>query len=241
MRLLKLVTFFFLCLTSTFSSAKIRPFEAEYQANFKGIPLAKGYRQLLDLGNNTYQIRSTATLLAGGLKYEDTSRFTYAHDNVKSLGFVHKQESIFSSLKAVGYPDRNGGLVVQIDGQQHHFKAPENVEQLMDAAGFSVQLQNDLKKGLTDLHYYYNIIDEVDNYRFQVIAKESITTRLGTFNTLKVEQKKGDNRSTWLWLAPELDYHLIKAEIVRNGSAWASLEATRLDIKTEPQLAQNTP
>ncbi|WP_427983491.1 DUF3108 domain-containing protein [Agarivorans sp.] len=240
MRLLKIVTIF--CLGfSALSYAKVLPFEAEYKADFKGVPLAKGYRQLLDLGNDIYQIRSTATALAGGLKYDDTSRFTYYQDNVKSLGFVHKQESLFSSLSAVGHPDRQGGLVVQVDGQHHHFEAPENVHQLLDAAGFSVQLQNDLKKGLTDLHYYYNMLDEVDNYRFHVIAEEAITTSLGTFDALKVEQKKGENRRTWLWLAPELDYQLIKAEIVRNGSTWASLEATRIDITAEHKLAQSSP
>jgi len=240
MRLLKFVTVCWLCF-STSGYSQILPFEAEYQADFKGIPLAKGYRQLLDLGNNIYQIRSTATALAGGLKYDDTSRFTYYQGNVKSLGFVHKQEGLFSSLQAIGHPDRNGGLIVQVDGTHHHFEAPENVHQLLDAAGFSVQLQNDLKKGLTDLHYYYNVIDEVDNYRFHVIAEEAITTGLGTFDTLKIEQKKGNNRSTWLWLAPELDYQLIKAEIVRNGSTWASLEATRIDIKADSQLAQTAP
>ena len=44
-----------------------------------------------------------------------------------------------------------------------------------------------------------------------------------------------------LWLAPELDYQLIKAEIVRNGSTWASLEATRIDITAEHKLAQSSP
>lgn len=238
--LVKLVTLLSL-LASPLTIAKILPFKAEYQADFKGIPLAKGQRQLLDLGSNTFQIRSTASALAGGFKYDDTSRFTYYQGNVQSLGFVHKQQSLFSSLKAVGFPDRNGGLVVQIDGKQHHFEAPENVHQLLDAAGFSVQLQNDLKKGLTDLHYHYNVIDEVDSYRFQVIGEEVITTRLGSFKTIKVEQKKSDNRQTWLWLAPDLDYHLLKAEIIRNGSTWASLETTHLDIQKQQILAHKTP
>ncbi|MDO6687193.1 MULTISPECIES: DUF3108 domain-containing protein [unclassified Agarivorans] len=228
-------------LISTASLAEVLPFEAEYSANFKGIPIAKGYRQLIDLGNDTYQIKSIGTALAGGLKYDDTSRFTYHEQDVQTLGFVLKQSGLFSTTQVTGHPDRKGGLIVDVDGERHHFEAPEDVHQLMDAAGFSVQLQNDLKKGLTDLDYHYNVIDEVDNYRFTVVAEETVTTNLGTFEALKVEQKKREGRSTWLWLAPELDYHLVKAEIIRNGKSWATLEATRLDIQglDDQQIVKN--
>ncbi len=227
-------------LVATTSIAEVLPFEAEYRADFKGIPIAKGYRQLIDLGNDTFQIKSIGTALAGGLKYDDTSRFTYHQQDVKTLGFVLKQSNLFSTTRVTGHPDRKGGLIVDVDGERHHFEAPDNVHQLMDAAGFSVQLQNDLKKGLKDLDYHYNVIDEVDNYRFTVVAEETVETILGTFEALKVEQKKREGRSTWLWLAPELDYHLVKAEIIRNGKSWATLEATRIDIvePEKPMLAK---
>ncbi|WP_220720793.1 DUF3108 domain-containing protein [Agarivorans litoreus] len=230
-------------LVATTSIAEVLPFEAEYRANFKGIPIAKGYRQLIDLGNDTFQIKSIGTALAGGLKYDDTSRFTYHQKNVKTLGFVHTQSSFFSTTRVTGHPDRKGGLIVDIDGERHHFEAPDNVHQLMDAAGFSVQLQNDLKKGLRELDYHYNVIDEVDNYKFTVVGEETIETMLGSFEALKVEQKKREGRSTWLWLAPELDYHLVKAEIIRNGKSWATLEATRIDIvePDKPMLAKQPP
>ncbi|MGY5452733.1 DUF3108 domain-containing protein [Agarivorans sp. MS3-6] len=223
------------------SLAEVLPFEAEYRADFKGIPIAKGYRQLIDLGNDTFQIKSIGTALAGGLKYDDTSRFTYHEGDVQTKGFVLKQSSLFSTTHATGHPDRKGGLIVEIDGKRHHFEAPEDVHQLMDAAGFSIQLQNDLKNGSTDMDYHYNVIDEVDNYRFTVVGEETVDTILGSFYALKVEQKKREGRSTWLWLAPELDYHLVKAEIIRNGKSWATLEATRIDIKgpVEPAIPAN--
>ncbi|WP_432452278.1 MULTISPECIES: DUF3108 domain-containing protein [unclassified Agarivorans] len=239
MSLLKTVSFASLLLSTT-TVAQILPFEAEYAASFKGIPIATGYRQLIKLNHNVFQIKSRASALGGGFSYDDTSRFSYQQEQVQTLGFVHKQKSLFSHLQAIGHPDRKGGLIVEINGKSHHFEAPEDVKQLMDTAGFSVQLQNDLKNGLTDMNYHYNAIDEIENYRFNVIGKETINTELGEFKTLKLEQKKREGRKTWLWLAPALDYQLVKAEIIRNDKSWATLEATRITIEQSSPPEQQT-
>ena len=156
-----------------------------------------------------------------------------SNEQVYTLGYVHRQRGFMGRLDATGEANQQGGLKVEIDRAEHFFDAPEDVHQLLDAAGFSIQLQLDLKNGEQELVYHYNVLDEVKEYRFEVVGREKISTKLGEFDALKIEQKKRGKPQTWLWMAPELDYHLVRGEMIRKGKRRAVIETTRLDIQVE--------
>lgn len=234
-----------LCLSpllSATSYAQIQPFEARYQAKFKGVPIGSGERRLSLLPGGEYQLENRASALGGSMTYDVTARFEYQQQTIVSLGYHHTQTAPFKKLSARGFPDRKGGLIVVFDNKERmHFPPEEDqTSQLLDAASFSVQLQHDIKRGLTDITYYYNTLDEMDKHRFEVLGNEQVTTQLGNFDTVKVEQRKNDSRVTYLWLAPALDYQVVKAEIVRKGKSWATLETTYLKIADDILLTSKS-
>lgn len=61
--------------------------------------------------------------------------------------------------------------------------------------------------------------DEIKPYRFRITDREPVATRVGRFDTVKVERVNADKREFRLWLAPELDYLPVKVERQKKGSA----------------------
>ncbi|MEJ2379806.1 MAG: DUF3108 domain-containing protein [Gammaproteobacteria bacterium] len=87
---------------------------------------------------------------------------------------------------------------------------------------FSVQLavMRDLADGRTKLDYDIADGGKLKNYRFKILGTEQITTRAGTFNTVKLMRiRENKKRKTYMWAAPKLDYLLIRIQhIETNGS-----------------------
>lgn len=61
--------------------------------------------------------------------------------------------------------------------------------------------------------------DEIKPYRFQITAREQVSTRVGRFDTVKVERLNAGKRDFRLWLAPELDYLPVKVERQKKGDS----------------------
>lgn len=87
---------------------------------------------------------------------------------------------------------------------------------------FSVQLamMRDLADGSTKLDYDIADGGKLKHYRFKILGTEPITTRAGTFKTVKLMRiRENKKRKTYMWAAPKLDYLLIRIQhIETNGS-----------------------
>jgi hypothetical protein len=207
----------------------VHPFYAEYTGYFKGIPIGSASRQLTVNGDGVYKMTTKATLLAIGVSYDDVSRFIYQDKTILSQGFTHKQRTFLKKRKIVGRPDNKGGLQINDDGKVTHLLANEH-GYMIDAGSFSIALQSDVKNDQTPLSYQYAIGDEVDHHQFERLGEERVRTPLGEFDAIKLIQSTNKKRQTYVWLAPALDYQLVKMEIVRKGKRWANLEVTKLKM-----------
>lgn len=72
--------------------------------------------------------------------------------------------------------------------------------------------------------------DDIRTYTYTRTKTESITTRLGTFDTVVYEStRQGSNRVSRVWHAPALGYVPVRAEQVRKGKVETIMELTALD------------
>ncbi len=79
-------------------------------------------------------------------------------------------------------------------------------------------LMNDLRNGV--MRDSYAIIEKsrLRVYSFENTGEEEITTSQGTINTVKLlRRREGSRNIAHIWLAPELNYLLVRAEYYRKG------------------------
>ena len=71
--------------------------------------------------------------------------------------------------------------------------------------------------------------DEIDEYRFRVIAEEVVSTSLGSLNSVKISRDhgQGSEKKTIIWLAVDWDYLLVKMLRVSGSGA-----ETKLTLKS---------
>ncbi len=90
--------------------------------------------------------------------------------------------------------------------------------------------------------------DKLRTHRFEVIDRETIDTPVGELDTLLVEKKReGDSkkkRRTLFWVAPSLDYMVVKAKHIESTFLKAELimidySGPALDAKPESQSADS--
>ena len=72
--------------------------------------------------------------------------------------------------------------------------------------------------------------DDIRTYTYTRMKTESITTKLGTFDTVVYEStREGSNRVSRVWHAPALGYVPVRAEQVRKGKVETVMELIELD------------
>ena len=106
---------------------------------------------------------------------------------------------------------------------------------IFDKLSVQYQLQIDLiqeeeeeKEIKIGRSFSYRVQDKgsLKPYRFVVAGIDKIDTQLGTLRTLRIiRERKKENRSTMLWLAPKYKYTLVKMIQREKGKNW------QLDIK----------
>jgi hypothetical protein len=98
-----------------------------------------------------------------------------------------------------------------------------------DKLSYQLQLRLDLLAGKTDMTYAVADGGKLKEYRFKVTGEEQIDTPYGRYNAVRVMRDRGEDadRETLIWLAPELDYLIVR------------LEQTESDGKTYALLLKN--
>ncbi|MFM2483609.1 DUF3108 domain-containing protein [Celerinatantimonas yamalensis] len=209
----------------------VKPFQADYQAYFKGTAVGHGSRTLKALGNGHFQATSDAKVLGGiGVSYHELSQFSYQKNRIISEGFSREKRVFLGSSKIVGRPDGRGGLFVKSDAKRQHIRSG-NWGNTLDASAFQIQFQNDVKNGRETFRYHYVDGDEIKDYQFKIDGRQTITVPAGTYQTIRLKRINQGSRETYMWLAPKLDYQLIKLQVKRHGKNWSSMALTKIQVK----------
>lgn len=82
----------------------------------------------------------------------------------------------------------------------------------VDPLGLQIQVRQDLKAGKTEMKYHMIHKGKILVDRYRVVANESLKLNGKVYDTVKLEKVRPDtsDRETYMWMATDLDYALVK-------------------------------
>ena len=210
-----------------------RPFIATYAIAWHGITAGSSTLELQQTGPETFLYTSTDNAsgvfrLAFPDALRQSSRFRIAAGEVQPLTF-----------EARGGPGKND-VTAQFDWKSGQATGTAKGKLLalklepgtQDPLSVQIALMLALQAQQPPQSFWMLNTDEIDRFEYVRHQESALETPLGKLRTiLYTSHQPGSNRTTYLWLAPVLDYMPVRAEQHVKGSTQLALEIRALKRK----------
>ena len=191
-------------------SAQFRQFSADYLVYRAGKKHGEANRYL-KFKNDRYQMgySSDISWLIFSDKRQETSEFVVNNDKVQPLNYVMKR-------RGTG-PSRHYELHLDPAKEQLTVGKSKEVKQgswqndWLDPLSYHQQLVIDLRAGKTE--FFYEVLNRNGNsktYHYKVVMEEPLALPYGTVRTLRIARMDDPEKQVYAWVAPELDYMLVR-------------------------------
>ncbi len=120
-----------------------------------------------------------------------------------------RRTSGFDNIKVKGTiaDDSHSSQIIK-DSQKIHFNQPDG--QITELNSMFLQVRRGLLSGQDQFDFYMQTSTDVSHYYFEVKGHEKIKTKLGEFDTIRLEQTHVKGRSLSVWFAPQLDMQMVQ-------------------------------
>ena len=209
-------------------TAQLPAFKATYTTAFDlGISLSgEAVRELRQTENGQWRFSSEAAAMMAGIS--EVTRFNYQPTQpIQPLSYRYHRKVLGKSRKAsIDFDWAKQSATTVVKDTPWKMQVPVGTQ---DKLSYQLQLRLDLLAGKTDMTYAVADGGKLKEYRFKVTGEEQIDTPYGRYNAVRVMRDRGEDadRETLIWLAPELDYLIVR------------LEQTESDGKTYALLLKN--
>mgnify|MGYP006060004807 FL=1 len=191
-------------------SDEIKPSRATLESNVGEMKV-----EMVKLENGSWKLNS---LLDGGsiVRREESEIFELIDNQIRPINYRFNQRILFRRSKSSADFDWENKTVSYAENKEKgNIVLSENV---LGPSSASLQLRLDFRefgeKDIPDvISYKVFWKGEIKNRTYDISKeKESIETPFGTFDAYKVSRKfeNGNDRSQVFWLAPDLDFAVIK-------------------------------
>lgn len=187
--------------------AALTPYEATYTTVYKDIHM-EGSRSLRRQDDGQFILSSSAKKIWASLS--EQSVFTLVDNRIRVdkydmsssvLGIKREYHSMYDWKKGNARITGSANVILPLDRQP------------LDLLSYQLALSCDLEQGQQQVSYPVIAKKRIKDYSFKVQGKETLNTELGELETLIVDRlRKNSQRSTRIWIAPELNYLLVKME-----------------------------
>jgi len=184
---------------------------ATYRAEWKGgwFPIGiEAQRTLRHHSDGTSSFIFGADATIGAL--EEKSVVRWHNGQVRPQKYSYKVTGLFNE------PDRSQDF----DWKKEQIINAENDrpytdqwhQDIQDNLSYHLQASIDLKNGKKLFEYPVFDRKKVKMFRFRVVGRETLKTRMGRLNAVKVEQieSKKSKKKTFIWFAEDYDYILLR-------------------------------
>lgn len=196
-------------ITANYSAPE--PYTATFRASIdKGIAIDGEATRVLErredgLWNYRFKVDSFVADI------EESLVFRWQDNHVEPLRYRYKLSGVFIRDRTRAMDFDWNKKIVQGDHEGKTFRLPLR-EGTLDPLGYQLQLHQDIRAGITDVTY--TVIDKgrYDEDHFAVIGMDTLDTRLGAVDAIKVEKVRGEgsHRETLMWFAPQWDHLLVR-------------------------------
>ena len=201
---------------NTFSAPAFRQFEATYNASTLGMTL--------DLKRSLTKEADVYTLSSRGknilITMKESAEFRISEGRVEGIRFDSKVKSLKTTKRSVRF-NRAAGVIDSMkrgDWTQHQW-APDILDRFSQQQQLRLTLMSSEKPPQT---LSFTVVDgpKVSEKRWERAANEVIQTPLGAIDTVKYHavHSNPSKRASEIWLAPKLDFLMIKTVHVERSS-----------------------
>ena len=198
------------------SAGTLRTFEAIYKTSALGMTL--------DLTRSLTQDGATYTLSSRGknmlINMNESADFRIVQGKIEGIRFDSKVKSLKTNKRAVRF-DESAGVIDSMkrgDWTQHPWE-PDILDRFSQQQQLRLTLIGAAEPPET---LEFRVVDgpKVSDKRWQRLPNEVIDTPLGQISTVKYRavHTNPDKRASEIWLAPELDYLMVKTIHVERSS-----------------------
>lgn len=188
----------------------LKPFSASYEINWKsGISLSGNtVRKLSTNENGDWNFESKASAMFASV-FEST-QFKWQNNQIIPLKY-HFKQSVLGKKRIADVSFDWEQLKVTNTVEDKPWKMPIT-EGVQDKLSYQLLLQQDLARGLEEFNYSVADGGKLKQYKFVVDGKEIIEAPIGSYEAIRIKRLRDakQNRETFIWFAPELDYQIIK-------------------------------
>ncbi|MFP8968507.1 DUF3108 domain-containing protein [Pokkaliibacter sp. CJK22405] len=194
-------------------AAPLEAFKAEYSAEIDaGIELnAKATRTLTQIDATHWKLDIFITHALASLR-ETTTFEVKDNSQVVPTHYEFLRKVLGSKRQAILDFDWNKNRVHNlVQSKPWSMDIPADAQ---DKLSYQAQLLFDINKGAKTFTYPVAGGGKLEDYRFRITGQEQVKTPAGTFDTvvLKRVREEDANRETTIWLAPSLNYQIVKLE-----------------------------
>ncbi|WP_169338555.1 DUF3108 domain-containing protein [Rheinheimera baltica] len=232
----------FVIVTSLFSNAlyadiaPLSEFNADYIVYRAGKKHgdAKRYLKTTEQG---YQLgySSDISWMIFSDKREETSDFVINNGQIQPLRYIMQR----SGTGPNRYYELNLDPVKKTlsEGANQKQKAVNWQDDWLDQISYQLQLVLDLKAGKTDFNYtVLNRSGNTKEYHYKVVAEEMLPLPYGNIKTLRIARiEQNSDKQIYAWVAPELDYMLVRLWRGEDNVEQFDVQLYKLDITPENQ------
>lgn len=194
-------------------------YQASYNLTWHGLPVGESQHVISKIADNHYLAIAQSYPLLAFVPFDafEQSEFKVEKDNIIPLCYQY--------LERKKGKRKEGSILFdwrhKIVEKKAHGKPTEKLPlaaNSYDKITYLFQLQQDLRAGKKTFQYLVQEENKIQTYTFTLKGTEIIKTPLGKFETLKLEHISANKeRKTELWLAPKLDYLMLKLRQARKG------------------------
>ena len=198
----------------------LKPYSANYKASISGVPFGgSGSRSLMlnDDGSWTLDFGASAALF----KMEETSTFAVKNNRVVPQQYTYERPGLLGRrpLQTADFDWKTK----KVNWKRQEDKwSIELQDGAIDNLAYQLQLRLDIAAGKRDgLSYLIADDDEVYRRDFVIEGEEVLETQAGKLETVRIKIKRDtDKRATWIWLAKNWNYFLVKFLQKEGGSEY---------------------
>lgn len=205
-----------LCLPLTSYASEcigLTPFTATYKTNIEKIIKLDGVgtQTLTKLSGDRYRFDFDVTSRVADRT--ESVEFQWDDDRCRLAPIRYE-----SHLEGMLIPDRHAEFVLNKEDRKFEGSyrgddfSVRALSHYVDPLGLQIQVRQDLKDGKVELEYHMVHRGRVLIDRYRVVGKETIEVAGKEYDTIKIAKVRPStsDRETFLWMAPELDYALVR-------------------------------
>ncbi len=216
----------------------LAPFKVEYRVNVSRIPTPiKAELTLKPLADERYRLTLEAQSML--LKNKEESTFHWQDCFPTTESYSH----YFKGFRR----ERNYHMTFQEDPRRvfnrtqekkgdDHSKTYLIEEDTLDELSMMLRARCLIQPDKTEYEITTAYGDKLRTHHIRVVGEETLKTPLGKLNTVRIEKRRhaDSSRSTIFWLAPEMDYMLIRARHVEAPGLFGELRMTSYEGPFQP-------